>query len=102
MQCTRVPLAAIKTARRPGLDFIEPRIGSTGVDAQPFGTHLSSPPDSDSRHLLKCPLRRSIPTENGVALRPSITTDSNFGVGRHRALPEVGQSTALVVPTYRR
>jgi hypothetical protein len=51
--------AAIKNARRPGPDYFEPRIGSTGFDAHPFGTHLSSPPDSDSRHLLKCHLRRT-------------------------------------------
>ena len=67
--------------RQTGPDFIEPRIGSTGVDAQPFGTYLSSPPDSDSRHLLKCHLRRTRQEENGVALRPSFTTDTNFGVG---------------------
>src|SRR4029079_7245867 len=42
------------------------------------------------------------PTENGVALRPSFTTDTNLRRGRHRALPEVEQSTAMMVPTYRR
>jgi len=32
----RAPIAATKYVRQPGPDFIESRIDSTGVDAQPW------------------------------------------------------------------
>ena len=101
MQCTRVPLAAIKSARQPGPDFFEPRIGSTGVDAQPWEP-------SKAARLIPTPgTFKSAPYAGPVyrkrrSLASVTPTDSTFGVGRHRALPEVGQSTAQVVPTYRR
>jgi hypothetical protein len=53
-----------KSARQPtGPDFIEPRIGSTGVDAHRGNPPLSSPPGFRLPALIKCPLRRTcLPT----------------------------------------
>ena len=56
------------------------------------GNPQSSPPDFDSRHF-KVPLTPHLPTYNGVGPASVVTTDS-IGVGRHRALPEVGKSSA--------
>jgi hypothetical protein len=71
-----------------GPDLFEPRIGSTGVDAQPWEPPKHSPPFSDPRHFLKVPLTPEN-TYLGVAKKPS--SRPKTGVGRHRALPEVGK-----------
>ena len=57
------------------------------------GNPQSSPPDFDSRHF-KVPLTPHLPTYNGVGPCVRRHDRHNFGVGRHRALPEVGKSSA--------
>jgi hypothetical protein len=51
------------------------------------GTLQSSPPDSDPRHFESAPYAGPTYPRRSYA---SVYHDRHFGVGRHRALPEVG------------